>query len=127
MGVYRLTGYHNKKPLWSRHEGDELGIELMKLYYTNGECLYCQFDNDDFDDDCVTICDYITEGYWKIGSDPLTDKGGISTAVPADDLWPNQIKSWKYADGKWRPDHLLTVTGKINLFFTHLIFTLYLL
>ena len=48
-----------------------------------------------------------------IGSDPVTDGGGwVGTVDPAGDLWPNQIKSWKYIiGGKWVSDPLLTVTG----------------
>ena len=33
MGVYEQTGeYHNKKPVWSRHDGTQ-----KMFYYDNGE------------------------------------------------------------------------------------------
>ena len=54
----------------------------------------------------------MTGGYWKIGPDPATDKGGVRTADVAKTL-PHKIQAWQYTDGKWHNDPLLTVTGNI--------------
>ena len=48
--------------------------------------------------------------------DPATDKGGVKTVDPAGDLWPHQVRSWKYINGgKWQSDPQLTVTGNNNI------------
>ena len=54
---------------------------------------------------------------WAIGTDPVTDAGGwVSTKDPVEDLWPNNIISWRYiSEGKWQSDPLLTVTGNLQI------------
>ena len=77
MGVYEQTGeYHNKKPVWSRHDG------TMKMFYTNGKFPFTEVTS-------VTNID-MTDGSWKIGDDPATDAGGVSTVVTKTNL-PHQI------------------------------------
>ena len=46
---------------------------------------------------------------------PKQNKGGVGTVDPAGDLWPHQIRSWKYHDPRgWHSDSRLTVTGNNN-------------
>lgn len=54
---------------------------------------------------------YDNGGRWLIG-DPTTNTGGVTTADPAGDLWPHQVRAWKYslAETGWESDPLLTVT-----------------
>ena len=48
--------------------------------------------------------------------DPASDNGGVASVDPAGDLWPHQVRSWKYSDGENdQSDPLLTVTGNINI------------
>ena len=110
MGVFLQTGEtHNKKPVWSRHEGP------FKLYYSNGIVhIYC-----DDNDSNITDNDF-TVGYWKIGrwfDDEPSDDGVLKTADLAGDLWPHQIRSWQYYTftlAPWASDPKLTVTGNMN-------------
>ena len=60
-------------------------------------------------DDCNT------GGRWMIWPDPTEDRGGVASLDPAGDLWPHQVRSWKYYSGGWRSDPLLAVTGNINI------------
>ena len=48
-----------------------------------------------------------------IWPDPAENKGGVATVEPAGDLWPHQVRSWKYWSGGWRSGTQLSVTGKI--------------
>jgi len=54
---------------------------------------------------------YSYNDYWMIGPDPATNRGGVLTAEPAEDKWPQEVKFWKYYNGKkWVSDPLLIVT-----------------
>ena len=68
----------------------------------------------DDDDDCVIDNNDIAGGNWIIG-DPATNAGGVGTVDPAGDLWPHQVRSWKYYTSSegWQSDPQLTVTGNI--------------
>ena len=66
-----------------------------------------------------TVFNDITVGYWMIGPDPETEKGGVGTVDPAGDQWPHQVRNWKFWTGKeWESDPSLTVTGNINIFYS---------
>ena len=101
MGVYEQTGeYHNKKPVWSRHDGTE------KMFYRSGKFPFTEMTG-------ITNID-MTGGRWMIGPDPAENIGGVDTFVTNTNLLPHQISEWKYWDGdKWQTDPLLTVTGNI--------------
>ena len=102
MGVYHQTGYyHNKKPVWSRHDG------TRKMFYSDSVFPFTEMTG-------ITCID-ITVGHWMIGNDPATNAGGVSTVVFNTNLLPDQISEWEYYDndGKWYTDPLLTVTGNI--------------
>ena len=58
----------------------------------------------------------IKGGAWLIGADPAANSGFVWTEVHGGDLWPQQVKAWKYWTGdEWLSDPLLTVTGNINI------------
>ena len=56
-----------------------------------------------------------TAGRWMIWPNPAENLGGVATVEPAGDLWPHQVRSWKYYSGGWRSGKQLTVTGNINV------------
>ena len=103
MGVFRLTNEtHNKKPVWSRLDGTQ------KLFYNNRKFMMMMMNS-------VIHID-ITGGYWLIGSDPESNSAGVASAVPAGDLLPHQVRSWKFVSGgKLQTDPQLTVTGNISI------------
>ena len=85
-------------------------MDRSKFFIRTVSLLYC-----DDDDNCVITNNDITGGYWLIG-DPATDRGGVSTAAPAEDQWPHQVRSWNYWTEGWQSDPQLTVTGNINIY-----------
>ena len=101
MGVYEQTEeYHNKKPIWSRHDGTQ------KMFYNSRKFPFTEMTG-------ITNID-MTGGRWMIWSDPAANSGGVGTVVSNTNLLPHQISEWKYFyNSKWPTDPLLTVTGNM--------------
>ena len=94
-----MTGDHNEKPVWSRHDGTQ------KMFYDNGKFLFTEMT-------FITNID-MTGGRWNIGPDPTRDGGGVRTAEVSLEL-PHQTSEWQFWDGhRWQTDPLLNVTGNV--------------
>ena len=79
-------------------------MELRK-YFIVLVSLYCG--------ECVGTNIDVTDGFWKIGSDPASNAGGVATVQGSQTGWPQHITDWKYVEAyKWHSDPNLTVTGK---------------
>ena len=90
----------------------QLGQDTWELrkYFIPMVSLYCG--------ECVGTDIDVTDGRWKIGSNPAWDVGGVSTVEAFLTGWPQDITDWRYYDGdgdKWQTDPNLTVTGNSNI------------
>ena len=109
MGVYHQTGeYHNEKPVWSRHDGTK------KIYYSYGKLTFTEITAITNTD--ITGSIWVTGGLWKIGRDPATDSGDVTSTENSHYLLPHHVRGWQYYDeGSWLADPFLTVTGNLKL------------
>ena len=74
-------------------------MQMVSLYC--GECVGTNID--------------VTDGFWKIGSDPASNAGGVATVEGSQTGWPQDITDWQYYEGGWHSDPNLTVTGNSNI------------
>ena len=116
LGVYHQTGeYHNEKPVWSRHDGTK------KIYYSYGKLTFTEITA--ITNTGITGSIWVAGGLWKIGRDPATDSGDVTSTENSQNHLPHQIWGWQYYDeGSWLTDPFLTVTGNNNFFLIYCIY-----